>query len=127
MSNERSAMKLKELIIFVPDLEKAKAFYSGVLGLAVMEEAEGRVIFALEGVELIAFRCEKEGAVGDYSNEARAAFVFEVESIDATFRDLTARGVRFLHQAPKENWQGRYAAFVDPFGIVHEILESHAP
>jgi hypothetical protein len=29
-----------------------------------------------------------------------------------------------VHQTPNENQWGRYAAFKDPSGIVHEIFES---
>lgn len=36
---------------------------------------------------------------------------------------LRQAGVRLLHGEPGENTAGRYAAFVDPFGIVHEIFE----
>jgi catechol 2,3-dioxygenase-like lactoylglutathione lyase family enzyme len=33
-------MKLTRLMIFVPDLEKARAFYTGVLGFPVSSQAE---------------------------------------------------------------------------------------
>ena len=116
-------MRIGKLMIFVPDLEEAKRFYGGVLGLALKEEAENRLTFAHAGGELLAFRCERPTQVGDYSREARAVFVFEVDSVDAAMRELAARGVRFLHKTPAQNSLGRYAAFADPFGIVHEIFE----
>lgn len=46
--------------------------------------------------------------------------VFEVESVEQTFQDMKLKGIRFLHETPTE---GGYAAFVDPFGNVHEIAE----
>ena len=67
-------------MIFVPDLEQARAFYSGVLGFPVSAEGDD-------------------------------------------LRELEARGVEFLHEAPAEGPLGRYAAFGEPFGIVHELQD----
>jgi len=76
---------------------------------------------------MAAFRCKKAGDVGDHANEALSVLVFSVQSIEEAFQDLRVKGVRFLHCAPAENELGRYAGFVDPFGIVHEILEKRCP
>jgi glyoxylase I family protein len=119
-------MKLGHLMIFVPDLQAARAFYVGVLGFSVAREGEGHTVFRFDGGELIAFRCDREAPIGDYSREARAVFVFDVASVQETMNTLKARGVRLLHDVPAEGPMGRYAAFVDPFGIVHEIREPPA-
>jgi catechol 2,3-dioxygenase-like lactoylglutathione lyase family enzyme len=116
-------MKLGKMLIFVSDLREAKRFYRDVLGFPVKAEMENRLEFAHEGVDFIAFKCEKNAVVEDYSNVARSVFVFEVESIEKTLTDLRAKGVIFLHDAPAENEFSRYAAFSDPFGNVHEIFE----
>jgi glyoxylase I family protein len=118
-------MKLKTLMIFVTDLEVAKHFYGQVLGFRLKSELSNQLIFSHDGCDLVAFKCEKNTIAGDYSQEARSVFVFEVASIDLAFRDLKARGVRFLHDRPARNSFARYAAFVDPFGIVHEISETN--
>lgn len=107
-------------MIFVTDIEKAKWFYSELLGLQTTLEQDNKLTFALDGCPLVAFKCEKNGEIGDYSNEARSVLVFEVESVEKTFHDMKSKGVRFLHDNPTE---GRYAAFVDPFGNIHEIAE----
>jgi hypothetical protein len=36
---------------------------------------------------------------------------------------MRSKEVRFLHNEPAENDFSRYAAFVDPFGNVHEVYE----
>ena len=118
-----SGMKLGKIMIFVSDFEEAKKFYGGVLGFAVKAETENRLEFAHEGVDFIAFKCEKNTVIEDYSNTARSVFVFEVESVEKILRDLRAKGVVFLHDKPAENDFSRYAAFSDPFGNVHEIFE----
>jgi glyoxylase I family protein len=116
-------MKLGKIMIFVSDLAEAKRFYGGVLGFAVEAESENRLDFAHDGVDFVAFKCEKNAVLEDYSNIARSVFVFEVESVEKALKDLRTKGVNFLHERPAENEFSRYAAFSDPFGNVHEIFE----
>lgn len=121
-------MRLSMLMIFVPDLEEARAFYGDLLGFPLREAGADRLIFGHDGGDLVAFRCDRPAGAGGYAREARAVFVFEVPSIEAAMQAWRARGVRFLHAEPARNDLGRYAAFVDPFGIVHEIFEpTHRP
>ena len=116
-------MKLGKMMIFVSDLAEAKRFYCDILGFPLKAENENRLDFDHEGCDLIAFRCEQNATVENYSQVARSVFVFEVASIDKVSHDLRAKGVTFLHQEPAENEFSRYAAFIDPFGNVHEIYE----
>jgi catechol 2,3-dioxygenase-like lactoylglutathione lyase family enzyme len=111
------------MMIFVSDLAEARRFYRDVLGFPLKSEREGRLEFVHEGCDFIAFECDRNAAVDDYSRAARSVFVFEVPSVGEAMDDLRARGVRFLHERPAENELCRYAAFVDPFGNVHEIYE----
>jgi glyoxylase I family protein len=114
-------MKLGHIMIFVNDMTKARWFYSELLGLQILLEQENKLVFALDGCQLITFKCEKTKEIGDYSNEARTVLVFEVVSVEQTYKEMKEQGIQFLHDKPT---QGRYAAFVDPFGNVHEIAES---
>lgn len=116
-------MKLNKIMIFVPDLAKAREFYSNVLGFGVATKSKNSLSFRGAGCEFIAYKCQKPTSVGDYANESRAVFVFEVPDLEAAIENLRAHKVRILHSTPGENQTGRYVAFVDPFGIVHEILE----
>jgi glyoxylase I family protein len=116
-------VKLAHLMIFVPDLDAARAFYTEVLGFAAVRKDETCVVFEKEGTRLVAFRCDRNGEVGEYSREARAVFVFSVASVEEAIHELRRHGVEVLHDSPAEGPVGRYAAFVDPFGIVHEISE----
>lgn len=117
-------MKLNKIMIFVPDLAKARKFYSDVLGFEVEMENERSLSFRRAGCEFVAYKCRKPTTAGDYANEARAVFVFEVPDLKAAIENLRAHNVTVLHSTPGENESGRYAAFVDPFGIVHEIFET---
>lgn len=116
-------MKLGMMLIFVSDLDEAKRFYSDVLGFPVKSQHADHVEFVHDGCDFVAFKCEQDATVENYSRAARSVFVFEVESIDQALRELRARGVTFLHQEPAENEFCRYAAMVDPFGNVHELYE----
>jgi glyoxylase I family protein len=116
-------MKLGKIMIFVSDLTEAKHFYCDVLGFALKHETENRLEFIHEGVDFIAFKCEKDSMIEDYGNIARSVFVFEVESVEKSISELIEKGVKFLHQTPAENDFSRYAAFYDSFGNVHEIFE----
>ncbi|MED1203777.1 VOC family protein [Heyndrickxia acidicola] len=113
-------MKLGYVMVFVSDLREAKRFYSTLLGMPIISEKNNQLIFQLEGTQLVAFKCEKNGQVGDYSNEARTVLVFHVDSIEKKFYEMKSKGIKFLHEKPTE---ARYAAFLDPFGNVFEIAE----
>lgn len=116
-------MKLGKIMIFVSDIAEAKRFYCDVLEFPLKSEAVNRLDFFHSGVDFVAFKCEKNAAIEDYSNIARSVFVFEVNSIEQTMIELQKRGVIFLHEEPAENEFSRYAAFSDPFGNIHEIFE----
>jgi catechol 2,3-dioxygenase-like lactoylglutathione lyase family enzyme len=114
-------MKLQAMI-FVTDLGRARQFYAGVLGFDLRSEGARHLTFSCGNFELAAFLCDKAGHVGDYANEARSVLVFEVDSVERVMKDWKSRGVPFLHDEPARNDWGQYVAFVDPFGIVHELF-----
>ncbi len=120
-------MKLGMLLIFVSDLAEAKHFYCELLGFSLKAEHKDRIELVHNGCDFVAFKCDENTSVENYSRIARSVFVFEVDSIDETFASLKSKGVRFLHDTPNENDLGRYAAFADPFGNVHELFERKAP
>ena len=117
-------MKLGIMMIFVTDLAVARDFYCDVLGFPLLSEDANRLEFEHSGCRFIAYKCETNSSIEGYSTAARSVFVFEVPSIDQSFRDMRLKGVRFLHGEPAENEFSRYAAFADPFGNIHEIYES---
>jgi catechol 2,3-dioxygenase-like lactoylglutathione lyase family enzyme len=71
------------------DLERAKAFYAEKLGLEPVEEREGGLRYVGATGEFALF--ESTGAAsGDHTQMG-----WEVDDIEATVRDLRARGVVF--------------------------------
>jgi catechol 2,3-dioxygenase-like lactoylglutathione lyase family enzyme len=121
--NVRQGMKLGKIMIFVSDIDTARSFYRDILGFPVKAETGDRLELVHEDVDFVAFKCEKDAIVEDYSSVARSVFVFEVESVEKSMESLRALGVKFLHEIPAENDFSRYAAFSDPFGNVHEIFQ----
>jgi catechol 2,3-dioxygenase-like lactoylglutathione lyase family enzyme len=71
------------------DLERARAFYAEKLGLEPVEEREGGLRYVCGGCEFALFQ-SAGSASGDHTQMG-----FEVEDLDATVRELRARGVVF--------------------------------
>lgn len=95
----------------VNDLDAAKAFYGGTLGLEVSESDQGLML-------MIA------GTNGTYvypkSDHTPATYTilnFPVDDIDATVADMTARGVRFE----------RYEGITDDKGIARGLSMDRGP
>ena len=116
-------MKLGMIMMFVPDLDEAKRFYGDVLGFEIKSERVERLEFLHEGIEFVAFKCEEPAVPREYGRSARSVFVFDVESVSDSMKELKGRGVKFIHEHPAENDLCLYAAFFDPFGNVHELCE----
>lgn len=118
-------MRLNRIMIFVPDLPAAKRFYSDVLGFGIGIETSDSVTFTGARCRFVAYKCAKPAITRDYGAEAQAVFVFEVPDLNRALEKLSQHDVTILHSSPGQNEEGRYAAFVDPFGIVHEIFEAN--
>ena len=116
-------LSLRKILVFAPDLELARQFYGGVLGLELEREAETALSFRGTNFELTVFACEQSTRSDGYSREAGSSVAFAVPSLDTAISELSARGVSFLHDSPHEGPLGRYVAFTDPFGTVHELVE----
>jgi catechol 2,3-dioxygenase-like lactoylglutathione lyase family enzyme len=116
-------LSLGKILVFAPDLQVARQFYGEALGLELAHEAETRLSFRGSDFELTVFACERPTRSEGYSREAGSSVAFAVPSLDAAIPELSARGVRFLHDSPQEGPLGRYVALTDPFGTVHELVE----
>jgi catechol 2,3-dioxygenase-like lactoylglutathione lyase family enzyme len=71
------------------DLRRARAFYAEKLGLEPVEEREGGLRYVCAGGEFALFK-STGAASGDHTQMS-----WEVDDIEATVRELTARGVVF--------------------------------
>lgn len=119
-------MRVYGVRIFVDDLVAAHRFYAETLELPVAWEMvdQGVAGFDAGGVTLIVEHQEPD------DNEGRALvgrFVglsLAVDDIDATWRQLVARGVTFTSPPKEQFWGGVLAHFRDPAGNVLTLLGS---
>jgi catechol 2,3-dioxygenase-like lactoylglutathione lyase family enzyme len=111
----------------VDDLERAREFYEGTLGLDVSDDG-GLVTLDLGGD-----RPTLVYPKPDFTPATYTILNFPVEDIDATVDELTSRGVRFeryedFEQDEKGIWRGDdgppIAWFTDPAGNIFAVLET---
>jgi catechol 2,3-dioxygenase-like lactoylglutathione lyase family enzyme len=81
-------------ILAVTDLERARAFYGGVLGLELAEEGgpEGVLIYRTGATRLVVYQSEYAG-----TNRANAVVWSVGGELDAIVAALEAKGARFEH------------------------------
>lgn len=103
----------------VKDMTEARTFYGETLGLTMVDDSQGGVVYESGDSQLFVYESQFAG-----TNQATAA-TWQVENIDAVVEELKARGVTFEHyDVPETEWQGDIAAwgpmksawFKDPSG-----------
>jgi catechol 2,3-dioxygenase-like lactoylglutathione lyase family enzyme len=112
----------------VDDVEKAKEFYEGTLGLktTTFDEEHGLIALNLDGGRDI-FVYRKE----DFVPATYTILNFEVDDVDAAVDELTAKGVSFerydgFEQDEKGISRGpgpQVAWFKDPAGNIFSVLQ----
>src|SRR4051795_1287663 len=83
-------------ILYTNDAAADRAFFGGVLGLASVDAGEGWLIFALPPTELAAHPASADG--GGYD------LYLMCDNIEATVRELTAKGVEFAGGVTEQRW-----------------------
>ncbi len=112
----------------VNDLQKAKSFYSEILGLEVTDNPMGLIELHIEGVNNIVVYPKP-----DHTPATFTIFNFQVKNIDETVDDLTQKGVSFeQYEGPiKTDEKGicrnpkgpNIAWFKDPAGNILSVIE----
>jgi catechol 2,3-dioxygenase-like lactoylglutathione lyase family enzyme len=114
----------------VDDLEKAKYFYSEVLGLQVVEIPEGLELHIAGSTPVFIYPSD------NYTPPKHTVLNFPVDDIEATVDELAARGVRMEHyDLPdiKTDERGIFhsasgpraiAWFKDPAGHILSVLQA---
>lgn len=122
-------MRSHHIGVFTPNLERAEAFYTQVLGLPVVGRLEGEgmnIAFIDIGgtrLELIESKDRTSPPPPTFSGLGHVAL--EVDDVDAVYRELVAKGVKF-HIPPTDAGHGiRLAFFRDPDGLELELFRQH--
>lgn len=110
-------------LLVVHNLQISKDFYTNILGLEIMEELADCVKLKIGNHAVYMFQGGMESVGYKHGYNANSTLIFTVQNLDKQINELKAKGVVFVHQSPNENKWGRYAAFKDPSGIVHELME----
>ncbi len=118
----------------VRDVETARAFYEGALGLS-FEGGDGdyRYTHELEGVKHFGLWPLAQAAVACFGVEEwpddvpvpQASVEFEVRDVAAAADELKASGHRLLHEARTEPWGQTTARLLSPEGLL--IAVCHTP
>jgi catechol 2,3-dioxygenase-like lactoylglutathione lyase family enzyme len=117
-------MRLTSVRIFVDDLEKAAAFYEGVVGLRRSTTAPTAILYEDSPnivVEIGDEDARREGLLGRFTGIA-----FETADAAALYADLQARAVP-LHGPPEKQYWGGIMLFAeDPSGNTITFLQNPA-
>jgi lactoylglutathione lyase len=117
------------VILFVEDVQRSRAFYHEVIGLAVDFEDADSVGFHLEGVAFIVLQVDRARAqlqdepTATPRAGATAFLASFTDDVDTLHADLVARGVVFFQQPTDQPWGMRTAYFKDPDAHVWELAQ----
>jgi len=111
--------------LYTAHFKQLRDFYVETLRLPIRGEFAGyHILFLGAGdttIELVEDEHAQQGIVGGWNHLA-----WEVENLDQTYAELTARGVSFHvppEDFPPENPSMRIAFFTDPDGNVLELIQ----
>jgi len=96
--------KLYHISFPVSDLKKTAAFYENVLGLKKTGEWPTYVEFDVGGVQF------------GFKPGGKMEIFLLVDDIDKAYRELRAKGVKFVSEPKDKHWGARAATLVDPDG-----------
>jgi catechol 2,3-dioxygenase-like lactoylglutathione lyase family enzyme len=114
--------------LIVADLERSKAFYREVFGLAPLDEEEDLAILRMNDT-FIALRHDpaREAAPADaelrLAQEGVGQFAIVVEDVDAVHAELQAHGVAVISGPTDRYWGMRTLTFADPGGYTWGIAQ----
>lgn len=115
-------MKLYAVRVFVSDLAAAKRFYANDIGLPVVWESDDSLGFDVGALLIV----EPVGEDDDEAETLVGRFIgasLKVDDLDAVYRELTAKGVRFTGPPETQPWGGRLAHVMDPSSNVLSLVQ----
>jgi predicted enzyme related to lactoylglutathione lyase len=112
--------------VHVRDFPKALAFYRDALGFPLQFSDEG-FHYARFDVGGMPFAVAASGEEASGPAEDRLTGIgITVPDVDAAFRELKSRGVRFTMEPSQQPWGGYMAMFADPDGNVFYLDKAGA-
>ena len=120
---------ISAITLFVDDLAATRAFYLEVFGLPILFEDENSTVFRFDNTMINLLKSSAAVSLIDPATVAspgsgsRLQLTLDVENVDATCAELTARGVELLNGPMDREWGIRTASFRDPGGHIWEIAQ----
>jgi len=121
--------QLDYTVLVVEDLERALAFYTGVLGIALSHRSGGYAQLITGPTRLALYTREALAATLGRSVEAPASDAhgfeigFLVADVDAAWREVLAAGAEGVKEPTDRFWGQRTAYLRDPDGHLVELVE----
>lgn len=117
-------MKLYAVRIFTTDWNRSFKFYQDVVGLSLKfaEKSMGWAEFDIGGPSLA---IESINPANPETKNRVGRFIgisLQVDDIEATYSELTAKGVIFTSPPEKQSWGGTLAHFKDPDSNIITLL-----
>jgi catechol 2,3-dioxygenase-like lactoylglutathione lyase family enzyme len=112
---------LSAVRIFVDDLDRARQFYGDILELQETAATSEWAVFDIDGKQLIIEKVPPDDPEHEVVGRLLAVS-FEVDDIEATFRNLTAKGVSFPEPPERQSWGGTLAFPRDPDGNILTLV-----
>ncbi len=122
--------RLSFITLGVSDLERSKRFYSDVLGWQPMHDANGIVMYKLNGFVLSLFpqnELAEDAKVENHGVGSRftlAQCLRSTEEVDALFAEMKKHKVTITKEPVKVFWGGYSGYFADPDGHLWEIAHN---
>lgn len=116
-------MKLKNVLITVKDIEKARQFYQDLFGLSVVLDNDGNMILT-EGLVLQDEKIWKEFLGKDVIRENNSCELYFEEADIEGFVEKLERicpDVRYVNRLMTHSWGQRVVRFYDPDGNLIEV------
>jgi methylmalonyl-CoA epimerase len=126
--------KIDHIGVAVKDLEAAKSFYEGALGLKVDHEetfGDMKIAFVPVGevnIELIEPMTE-DGVIGKFiakRGEGIHHIAYEVDDVAAVLEAMKSQGLKLVDEAPRTGAHGSEVAFLHPkssLGVLTEVVK----
>ena len=118
-----------DVILLATDLEESKAFYAGKLGLAILTESDGEIVYKCGGDSRLAVT---KSTTGTSDEQTQAGW--RVEDLESELAELRSRGVEIQeYDLPEQGLKtvdgvadlgfARVAWIVDPHGNALAITQ----
>jgi catechol 2,3-dioxygenase-like lactoylglutathione lyase family enzyme len=103
---------LYSVAVMVSNGKRAARWYKEKLGFKVYENKEHWITVAPKGSKFTLHLCQANKEWGYKLEPGNSGIAMAVDSLDKTYKELSAQGVRFSQKPIDQGW-GKYASFKD--------------